>query len=420
MNESSVFRKVALDRLASPEQLDQLLPITDGRGWVVLTCLGAVLIAALAWGVLGTIPEYVNGTGMLVKSGGVLEVISVSGGQIADVAMGVGEMVTEGQVVARLAQPDLSSALQQARATLSDLRAQHESLVAFGSKDVAMQSQQLAQQRRAVQQAIGSTRHEARWSAEKIAIQERLVKDGLILKQTLLDTKEKEHSALRRISDGRSQLAQIEVKELELRNQRAEEVAASKIKVEEAERNVEELNRQLQAKTQIVSPYTGRILEILTEQGVVVGPGEAILRLDLAGRSVKGLEAVLFVPSGHGKQVQVGMQVLISPAPIKQEEYGLMLATVTSVSDFPTTAKGMQRVLKNEKLVEALAGADAPYEVHADLVVDPTTPSQYRWSSSQGPPERIRSGTLAMAKIAVAYRRPIQLVLPILRSRSGL
>jgi HlyD family secretion protein len=96
-----------------------------------------------------------------------------------------------------------------------------------------------------------------------------------------------------------------------------------------------------------------------------------------------------------------------------------MMATVTSVSDFPATVKGMQRVLKNEKLVDALSQDDTPYEVHADLIVDPTTPSHYRWSSSQGPPQEIRSGTLASAQIAVDHRRPIQLLFPILRRLDG-
>jgi HlyD family secretion protein len=419
MQESSVFRKVALDRLASPEQLDQLLPVTDPRGWVALAAVGVVLLGGLVWAVLGRIPVNVGGTGILVKSGGVLEVIAVNAGQITDVAVGVGDAVTEGQAVARVAQPELSGILAQAKANLADLRAQHEQLVSFGSKDVKLQSDQLHQQRTAIVQAIVSTRREARWTRHKLRIQEQLVDDGLMLRQTLLDTREKEHATVNKIAQAKSQLAQIAVKELELRNLREQEMTASKMRMDQADRNVQELIRQLQAKSQIVSPYTGRILEILVEQGVVVAPGEPILRLDLSGRAVKGLEAVIFVPSRRGKQIQVGMPVRIAPTTVKQEEYGMLLGTVTSVSDFPSTVRGMQRVLKNEKLVESLSGADVPYEIHADLMVDPGTVSQYRWSSSKGPPEKIRSGTLAVAQIEVAHRRPIELVLPIFKGRSS-
>jgi HlyD family secretion protein len=99
MKSNAVFRKVSLDRLSSPEQLDQLLSVTDRRGWIALAAMGAVLAAGLVWGVLGSIPQNVRGTGILVKTGGVLEVIPVAGGLITDVSVNVGETVTEGQTI---------------------------------------------------------------------------------------------------------------------------------------------------------------------------------------------------------------------------------------------------------------------------------------------------------------------------------
>ena len=54
------------------------------------------------------------------------------------------------------------------------------------------------------------------------------------------------------------------------------------------------------------------------------------------------------------------------------------------------------------------------------LVVDPSTPSRYRWTSSGGPPVRIHSGTLASANIAVAVRRPVEMVIPLVKRYTGL
>jgi HlyD family secretion protein len=79
----------------------------------------------------------------------------------------------------------------------------------------------------------------------------------------------------------------------------------------------------------------------------------------------------------------------------------------------------MMRALKNEQLVTTLSGHDAPYEVHADLVPDRETPSGYRWSSSSGPPARVQSGTLATGDITVERRRPIEMILPLLRKAGG-
>src|SRR5699024_2795527 len=113
--QSSVFRKVSLNRLASPEQLDPLMTVPDDHGWVALAALGGLLVTGIAWGFLGSIPETVGGLGMLVKSGGVVQVVPETPGRVADVAVAVGDEVHEGQVVARIEQPDLANQVHQAK-----------------------------------------------------------------------------------------------------------------------------------------------------------------------------------------------------------------------------------------------------------------------------------------------------------------
>jgi HlyD family secretion protein len=417
---STVFRKVALERLSSPEQLDELMQVTDPRGWLVLTAFGLVLATALGWGILGALPQDVSGVGMLVKSGGVFEVIASSPGRITDVAVRVGDLVTEGQVVARLAQPDLADRLAEAKAVLAVLRDQRAEIVAHGSQDVALQTRLLGEQRATVEQAMAAAEQSARWYEEKIGIQEKLVAEGLLTRQTLLNTRQQLDAARQRIGEGRSQLAQIAVQDLDLRNRRHEEVRSIDTKIEAQQRAVADLERDVKGTTEIVAQHTGRIVEIISEQGALVGAGEPILTLDLMGRTVKELVAIIYVPSVHGKQVKVGMPAFVAPATVKREEFGLMLGRVTYVSDYPATTRRMLRTLKNDKLVAALAGADAPYEVHVDLLVDEGTVSGYQWTSSGGPPLKILSGTVAAGQITVAERRPIEMVIPLIRKHTGL
>ena len=420
MSTSGVFRKVSLDRLASPDQLDQLMRVTDARGWIALLAMAVVLLTATVWGVVGSIPQNVGGVGILIKSGGVFDVAPLAGGRVLDVAVKVGDLVTEGQVVARIEQTELRDHLQNLQATLANLREQHAQILAHGGRDLALQTTYLAKQRAALEQAIASSERSLAWYAEKIASQEKLVEEGLMTKQTLLTSRQQQDNERGKINDARSQLAQIEVKESELQIRRQQEIATSQTKIDDKARAIAEAERDVKTKTEVVAPHTGRILGIMTEQGAVVSKGEPILSLDLTGRAVKDLEGVFYVPSLHGKQVRAGMPILIAPSTVKQEEYGLMLGKVTYVSDFPATSKGMQRVLKNDKLVLGLAGQDAPYEVHADLTVDPDTPSHYRWSSSSGPPLRIQSGTLASGNITIGSKRPIEMVIPWVRQNLGL
>ena len=51
-----LFRKVALDKLSSPEQLDQLITLTTPRAWFALIAIGGILVTAILWGVFGSIP----------------------------------------------------------------------------------------------------------------------------------------------------------------------------------------------------------------------------------------------------------------------------------------------------------------------------------------------------------------------------
>ena len=51
----TVFRRAALERLASPEQLDQLMQLTTPKGWLALLALCALLVAAMVWALWGTV-----------------------------------------------------------------------------------------------------------------------------------------------------------------------------------------------------------------------------------------------------------------------------------------------------------------------------------------------------------------------------
>lgn len=65
--EERVFREVALERLSSPERLDQLVEMTRPRGWVGLLTLILVLAGGLAWGWFGSLPVWAEGSGFFLS-----------------------------------------------------------------------------------------------------------------------------------------------------------------------------------------------------------------------------------------------------------------------------------------------------------------------------------------------------------------
>jgi len=153
----SIFRKVSLDRLASPEQLDQAMQATTPGGWLALGALGLLLAAAVVWGVTGAVPEKIPGQGILVKSGGIFEVVPLEGGRVTDVSVNVGDVVNEGQTIARVAQPDLQDKLTEARNHLEDLRLSQQRTSESGSRELAVQSAYAGQQRANLQAGSAPT-----------------------------------------------------------------------------------------------------------------------------------------------------------------------------------------------------------------------------------------------------------------------
>jgi hypothetical protein len=64
----SIFRKESLERLSSPERLDQLMQVVSPRSWLPLVALGSIVGVAVIWSIYGRIPITVEGQGRHHKS----------------------------------------------------------------------------------------------------------------------------------------------------------------------------------------------------------------------------------------------------------------------------------------------------------------------------------------------------------------
>lgn len=416
---TNVFRKVSLDRLSSPEQLDQQIRVATPRGWVALGAVALLILSGGVWSVTGQISDKVTGSGILVKSGGVLEVVAAATGRVSDVSVSVGDSVTEGQVVAWVAQPELSDQLTAARERLRNVQRAEQQSSTFASSDTRLQLENLSQQRVNLERSIQAADESLRWQLERVEVQQRLLSEGLITRPTLLAAQQQVEEVRQQRRAAEAERVQLDARELAVRNALADARLGGGREIGEATAEVERLEREVRAGSQIRSPYTGRVLEVMAEQGKFLQRGEPVLSLDLTGQAIRELVGVLYVPSIHGKRLHPGMEVQIAPSTVRQEEYGMMIGRVTFVSPFPATLRGMERVVKNDQLVSELASQGAPYEVHADLQLDPTTASRYRWTSSEGPPMEIESGTVVQALVTVESQRPITKVLPLLRRWTG-
>jgi len=96
---NQLFQEQALERLSSPEQLDRLMPLTSPRGWLALAAVGLLLVAGLAWSILGVVETTIQAEGLFTAPGAV-EVVRAPNGISMSVVVKPGEMVQQGQTLA--------------------------------------------------------------------------------------------------------------------------------------------------------------------------------------------------------------------------------------------------------------------------------------------------------------------------------
>ncbi|MBO9609295.1 MAG: NHLP bacteriocin system secretion protein [Paenibacillaceae bacterium] len=310
----SLFRKSAVDRLSSHDQLDTLPRLTSPRGWLILAAAGLLVAAAAIWAVASSQPVTVQSQGVLVRPGGVVSIRAVTGGRLTDVRIRPNDHVNRGDVIARVRQPEL----------LDELAGQMSRKQALSAND----------------------------ATERAGIDARIA----------------------------------------------------------------QLQTLIEERSRVVSPYDGRVIGVASQKYDQLSEQDTVATLELDDGPEQQLQAVMYIPVQIGKKLVPGMEAKINPSSASKEEYGNLLGRVVSVAEYPATEQSMMNTLGNEAFVRQFAGAGpALLEVRIEILVDPSTPSGYRWSTKQGPPMTITSGTLMTGEIILYRQKPISYVIPIFR-----
>lgn len=413
-----IFRKVSLERLSSPEQLDLLMRVIRPADWLVFAPLAGLLLVAVLWGWFGSIPTKVGGKCILINPTGLVDVAAVANGRLTVLAVRVGDRVAVGQEIGHVALPELSDRIEKARERLLELESQGRRVRGFAARGNTLNLGLLGQQRQALDAQRRSAAERARLLRERVAAQETLYAQGLITHQVLLGTRQELVAAENEQENLASQIAQLHLRRLEAEKQSETETASVAAQIEDARRQLDSLLQSRKNTAVIESPFAGRVVEIKAGPGMLLSQGAPVLTVEQDSEAGQPLEAAIYVPAGDGKRVATGMTAQVTPATVKREEHGYMLAKVRYVSEYPSSLQSIQMLLQNDVVVKDLAGQTPPIEIRAALQPADNL-SGFVWSSAAGAPVRVRTGTLCAAEIVVATQRPLSLVIPILKKSLG-
>lgn len=411
------FRRAALERLSSPERLDEMMRSTPPKGWLALTALGVLLTLALLWGFFGSLPNEVSGPGILIP-GRTRSVDAPTGGVITRLQVKVGDTVESGTPVAVLTDPDAAEELQS-------LQRELDQLIADDAK--AQQEEEFARTQRENTYAINE-----RTFATQIQLHQKTRQEAAARLATFADQNlygEQDRAPWRaRLLDAENQinslLAQIESNRKarqEEDNARQAERRRRRQKIEAKESEIA-LKRLAQGQV-LKATHPGRVFDVLADEGSTVTPGRMLVRIEDFEQE---LQAFAYVPSRAGQTVRLGHPAQVSPSNVKKEEYGTIRGEVIDKNDYPMNKQGIINDIRNETLAEEYVAQGAPIRLVIRLLrneqalrADPEL-SGYQWTSGNGPKRKILSGTPCQVTVTTGYSRPIDVGITWLRSTVGL
>jgi HlyD family secretion protein len=406
--QNPLFRKAALDKLASPERLDVLVRVTSPKGWLALVTMAGVLAAVIVWSVIGSIPERIDGKGILIQGGELREVRATGDGVLTQLNIHSNDIITLNQVVGQIEARNIEEAVRAANVKYQDAMREFEMARA---EDQATQMGTRANI--SGQQAeIARVQGELEKARDDLAAKREALAKGLVTKTRVQQVERDVLSLESTLTSLRAQITNLgsSITSVDQR------IRARYMAVEAAKLEVERLTKSASTVSQIVATVEGRVVEMKKSQGDHIGVNDVVAVVEPPGAS---LEPVVYVDSNSGKRIKPGMEAQISPSNVKREEYGFMKGSVRIVGEYPVTPEGVMLTIKNQSLVQELIGTDAKIEMRAAITMDPKTMSGFQWSSSNGPPFKVTGGTRVVVSVVVDRRAPISYVLPILRGTLG-
>lgn len=238
----NLFRKESLERLSSPERLDQLMQVVSPKSWLPLTALGSLVAVALVWSIYGRIPITVEGQGVLIYPRNVMSLQSKSAGQLLALNINVGDVVNKGEVLATIDQVDLRKQLQLAGAKLAQLEEQNRNASLLQGQRQQLNTKAIQEQRLSLEQklkiiqdltpvlrekglvSIGRDRLNLQRRLQtlqgllpthkkRLENRQKLLKEGAIPDDVVLEARQQYDNARASIDEAESQLKQLDLKE---------------------------------------------------------------------------------------------------------------------------------------------------------------------------------------------------------------
>ncbi|MGL5033948.1 MAG: HlyD family efflux transporter periplasmic adaptor subunit, partial [Microcystaceae cyanobacterium] len=191
-------------------------------------------------------------------------------------------------------------------------------------------------------------------------------------------------------------------------------------KIGDLQRDIKNLRIRINTDSQVLSPRSGKILELSVNRGQVIQSGTRLATIEETPKSQETL-AYSFFAAGDAEKIRPSMPLLIVPGVEDRERYGGIVAKAIAVAPMPSTSQEVTSILGNEELSKQILDGGKPViKIIAQLKRDANTPSGFAWTRGNGLPYVLPDNTIGTAYLVVEERSLVSHLTPLLRRLTGI
>lgn len=316
---STLFRKQALDRLASPERLDAPMTLVPRPWWMLLAAFAAMIVAAALWAGLTFAPVKVGAQGILINRTGLAEIVAEDAGRIEALLVAPGDMVRAGQPIATIARTQLTRELADATSELKAAQARRARLERFYADQAASERQADAARVATIAESRAALEERARFLEEKAAQMTTLVQRGFITRQQQGDLELELAEVRERISGLDEAALRVTIEA----NARAEKSGLALLDeqrtIDAKAREIARLAARLGETEVIRASSAGQVTEVKLGAGDIIAAGTALATIaPETGGADEALVALIYVPAAEGKRIAPAMAAEVVPTTVER------------------------------------------------------------------------------------------------------
>ncbi|MEW2513266.1 HlyD family efflux transporter periplasmic adaptor subunit [Streptomyces sp. NPDC046870] len=165
-------------------------------------------------------------------------------------------------------------------------------------------------------------------------------------------------------------------------------------------------------ETVVRTVAAGRVTTLAATLGQIVRTGTDVAAVEKVAHASDPLYATVYVPAENAAAIPAHAPVDLTVSAVPTQRYGVLRGEVKSVDRTAQSAQSISAFLGDSQLGEQFTRKGRPVAVLVQLAASSSTRSGYRWSSTDGPPFRLDSMTLATGSVRLADQHPVDWLLP--------